>query len=171
MLGTVDSLDKPHKHIDCEICGCSFRRKADCNRHTCSAERALLVRLQAGSRQCSRCGRWFRSAGGIAVRKCSMAMGQAASESSLSSSEPASVVVPRKSGLSCCSAHCSGCGRCCKSKRGFQLHRCAEAPSRPTASDRSSFQFVCGVRSRCFRRAGDLTRHQRFCPSSSSPLY
>ena len=104
---------------------------------------------------------------GIAVHKCSV--GQAASESSLSSSEPASVVVPRHSGLSCCSAHCSRCGRCCKSKRGFQLHWGAEAPSRPTANDRSSFQFVCGV---CFRRACDLTCHQRLCPSSSSsPLH
>ena len=37
--------------------------------------------------------------GGIAVHKCSM--GQATSESSLSSSEPASVVVPRQPGLSC----------------------------------------------------------------------
>ena len=110
------------------------------------------------------------SPGGIAVHKCGM--GQAASESSLSSFEPASVVVPRQSGLSCCSAHCSRCGRCCKSKRGFQLHQCAEAPLHPTASDRSSFQFVCGVCSRYFRRACDPTRHQRFCPSSSSsPLH
>ena len=60
---------------------------------------------------------------GIAVYKCSM--GQATSESSLSSSEPASVVVPRQSGLSCCSAHCSRCGRWCKSKRGFS---CIGAP-------------------------------------------
>ena len=52
------------------------------------------------------------------------------------------------------------------------LHRCAEAPSRPTASDRSSFQFVCEVCSCCFHRAGDITHHQRFCPSSSlSPLH
>ena len=97
---------------------------------------------------------------GIAIHMCSM--GQAASKSPLSSSELASVLVPRQSGLSCCSTHCSRCGRCCKSKQGFQLHRCAEAPSHLTASDRSSFQLVCGV---CFRRAGDLTRHQRFYPS------
>ena len=50
-------------------------------------------------------------AGGIAAHGCSM--GQAASESSLSSSEPASVVVHRQSGFNCCSAHCSRCGRCC----------------------------------------------------------
>ena len=56
--------EKPPKHINCEICGCSFRRQADCNRHKCSAERALPGRLQGGSRQCSRCGRWLRSAGG-----------------------------------------------------------------------------------------------------------
>ena len=103
------------------VCVCVHARVCVCLRvcvcHKCSAERALPVRLQAGSRQCSRCERRFRSAGGgggIAVHKCSM--GEATSESSLSSSEPASVVVPRQSRLSCCSAHCSRCGRCCKSK-------------------------------------------------------
>ena len=58
---------KPPKHINCEICGRSFRQQANCNRHKCSAERALPVRFQAGSRQCSRCGRWFKSAGGISA--------------------------------------------------------------------------------------------------------
>ena len=39
-------------------------------------------------------------------------MGQAASESSLSLSESASVIVHGQSGFNCCSAHCSGCGLC-----------------------------------------------------------
>ena len=120
--------EKPAKHIDCEICWRSIRRQANCNRHKCSAERALPVRLQAGSRQCSRCRRWLRSAGGrggIAVHKSSIE--QATSKTPLSSSEPEAVAVPRQSEMSSCSAHCSRCGRCCNSKRGFQLHRCAEA--------------------------------------------
>ena len=155
--------EKPPKDFDCEICGRYFRRQADCNHQKCSAGHALPVRLQAGSRQCSKMvqQRW-----GIAVHNCST--GQATFKYSLSSSEPASLVVPCQSKLSCCSAHCSRCGRCCKSKRGFQLHRCAEAPSRPPAKSRSNFQFVCGLCSRCFRRACDQTRNQPFCPSSSS---
>ena len=36
--------EKPPKDIDCEVCGHSFRRQAEC-----SAERALPVRLQVGS--------------------------------------------------------------------------------------------------------------------------
>ena len=55
--------ERPPKQIDFEICGRSFRRQPDCNRQKCSAERALPVRLQAGSRQCVRCGRWFSNAG------------------------------------------------------------------------------------------------------------
>ena len=53
--------EKPPKDMDCEVCGRSLRQQADCNRHKCSAERALPVGLQAGSRQCCRCGRWFRT--------------------------------------------------------------------------------------------------------------
>ena len=111
-----------HARVCVRACVCVFV----CQK--CLAERALPVRLQAGSRQCSRCGRRFRSAGSggggvIAVHKCSM--GQATSEYSLSSFEPASVAVPHQSGLSCCSAHCPRCGRCCKSKRGFS---CIGAP-------------------------------------------
>ena len=150
---TAQCNEKPPKDIGCEVCGRSFRRQADCNRHKCSAKRARPVRLQAGI--CSRCGRLFKSAGGIAVHKCSI--GQAASNLFLSTSESASVVVPRQSGLSCCSGHCSRCGQCCNSKRGFfQLHQCAEANSRSTASNRSSFQFACGICSRCFRRPGGV---------------
>ena len=57
--------EKPPKDIDCEVCGHFFRRQADCNRHKCLAECALPVILQAGSQQCSRCVRWFRSAGWV----------------------------------------------------------------------------------------------------------
>ena len=139
--------EKPPKDIACDVWGRSFCRQVDCNRHKCSAEYDLSVGLQARSLQCSRCGRWFKSAGDSHWLAFISAVWdrQHRTDSSLSSSELVPVVVPGQSGLSCCSTHCSRCGRCCKSKQGFQLHRCAKAASRPTAGDCSSFQFMCGI--------------------------
>ena len=39
-------------------------------RHKCIAERQKPVREQRGAVQCERCGRWFRSRGGLAVHAC-----------------------------------------------------------------------------------------------------
>ena len=39
-------------------------------RHKCTEQRELPVHFQRGARQCVTCDRWFRSAGGLAVHKC-----------------------------------------------------------------------------------------------------
>eukprot|EP00117_Sycon_ciliatum_P042450 scpid74806/ scgid3707/ len=55
--------------IPCAECGRLFSRSG-LPRHKCLDERRKPVSEQRGSRQCSSCERWFRSAGGLAVHKC-----------------------------------------------------------------------------------------------------
>ena len=66
--------------------------------------------------------------------------------------------------------HCGTCGRCCKSVRGYQLHNCSRQCHRPTASQREAFTHQRVKCQKKFRRRNDLTRHQRSCSCSSTPL-
>ena len=47
-----------------------FSRNGDIKRHNCTAERQKRIEDQRGSRQCTHCGRWFRSKDGLAVHRC-----------------------------------------------------------------------------------------------------
>ena len=87
---------------------------------------------QIGSRTCPACKRWFRSAEGLAVHKClpdnDRSLCPVAGPSSSAPNSVAAVPVSVRTQLSllCYRAHCSACGRGCRSKRGFQLHACAK---------------------------------------------
>ena len=149
--------------VECSICNRSFARPSDRARHKCSAERARLVSDQKGARHCHRCDRWFQSAGGMAVHRCSSSPSVSASSVTVSNlSQVDSVAL----GLGCCHAHCDLCGRCFK-RRGFGRHRCSGACPRPTVQARQQFQHV-RLCSRCFRRSQDLVRHQVSCSLSLS---
>ena len=57
--------------IECSDCNRSFARPSDRARHKCSAERARPVSDQKRAQLCHRCDCWSRSAGGMAVLRCS----------------------------------------------------------------------------------------------------
>ena len=112
----------------CDVCQRTFAHQKYKNRHKCLAERRKPISEQSGSRLCNACGRWFLSAGGLASHKClSNSAAEVASVSAVASSDS---VRKRRVALPCCRAHCLGCGRCCKSSRGFDLHSCANFLSR-----------------------------------------
>ena len=81
-------------------------------RHKYTEQRELPVHLQRGARQCVTCNRWFRSAAGLAVHKCTPPV---ALRSRAQSTRPpiehttSRYAVP---GMACCLRHCSGCHRC-----------------------------------------------------------
>lgn len=145
----------------CAVCKRSFRRPGDIKRHKCLEERSKPVSSQSGSKYCPECGRWFRSPGGFAKHKCQ----QTHLLPSQSDSTPDAVVGGKanSSSSSCCKAHCSQCGRCCKSIRGLQLHCCIKQTRRPTVNQRKAFDYWCSACHRRFRRQSDLSRHGIMC--------
>ena len=102
------------------------------DRHLCKEERSKPIADQIGSRKCLACKRWFRCAGGLAVHKCrpddDRSTCPVAGPSFSAPNSVAAVPVPARTHLSlpCCQAHCSASSRCCRSKRGVQLHSCAK---------------------------------------------
>ena len=112
----------------CDVCQRTFAHQKYKNRHKCLAERRKPISEQSGSRLCNACGRWFLSAGGLASHKC--LSNSAAEVASVSAVASADSVRKQRVALPCCRAHCLGCGRCCKSSRGFYLHSCANFLSR-----------------------------------------
>ena len=142
MAGRLQSSAPPEivcepLRIPCAECGRLFSRSG-LPRHKCLGEHRKRVSEQRGSRQCSSCRRWFRSAGGLAVHKCpisqtlpttsSQALCQAAVSTIAVQTTP---LKPRvRLALSYCKAHCGACGRCCRSTRGFQTHSCQRWLSR-----------------------------------------
>ena len=149
--------------VECSICNRSFARPSDRARYKCSAERARPVPDQKGARHCHRCDRWFRSAGGMAVHRCSGSPSVSASSVTVSNLGQVDLVAV---GLECCQAHCDLCGRCFK-RRGYGRHCCSGACPRPTVQARQQFQHVC-LCSRRFRHSQDLVRHQASCSLSLS---
>ena len=115
----------------CAVCGRSLS-ESGMARHKCKEERRKPIADQIGSRKCPACKRWFRSAGGLAVHKCrpdgDRSIGTVADPPLSAPNSVAAVPVPATTQLTLpyCQAHCSACGRCCRSKRGFQLHSCAK---------------------------------------------
>ena len=112
----------------CDVCQRTFAHQKYKNRHKCLAERRKPISEQSGSRLCNACGGWFLSAGGLASHKC--LSNSAAEVASVSAVASADSVRKQLVALPCCRAHCLGCGRCCKSSRGFDLHSCANFLSR-----------------------------------------
>ena len=118
-------------------CGRLFSRSG-LPRHKCLDERRKPVSEQRGSRQCSSCERWFRSAGGLAVHKCPNSRMLPATSSRAPCRAAVSTIAAQATpppqrvrlALSCCKAHCGACGRCCRSTRGFQIHSCRRWLSR-----------------------------------------
>ena len=136
----ASSGPRPQPRTPCAVCGRSLS-KSGMARRKCKEERSKPIADQIGNRKCPSCKRWFRSAGGLGVHKCrpddDCSTGTVADPSlsapnsvaSLSApNSVAAVPVPARTQLTlpCCQAHCSACGRCCRSKRGFQLHSCAK---------------------------------------------
>ena len=71
----LQQLDEARKtgttrSVVCLVCDRTFQRESDKARHKCLDERRKPVSAQAGSVRCDRCGRWFKSRGGLAVHKC-----------------------------------------------------------------------------------------------------
>lgn len=64
------TTDTPIERVECEDCHRSFRRESDKKRHKCTNERRKPVCEQRGAAQCSACGTWFRSRGGLSVHVC-----------------------------------------------------------------------------------------------------
>ena len=120
----------PQPRTPCAVCGRSLS-KSGMARHKCKEERSKPIADQIGSRKCPACKRWFRSTGGLAVHKCrpddDRSTGTVADPPLSAPNSVVAVPVPARTQLTlpCCKAHCSACGRCCRSKRGFQLHSCA----------------------------------------------
>ena len=100
----------------------------------CIVERQLPLCEQPGTVQCAKYHRWLGSRGGLAVHKglnvssSSLTMPSSSTQSSIRSSSLGStdctsswITEPDRT---CCCCHCSQCGRCFKSKPGFQRHNC-----------------------------------------------
>ena len=127
----ASSGPRPQPRTPCAVCGRSLS-KSGMARHQCKEERSKPIADEIGSRKCPACKRWFRSAGGLAVHTCrpddDRSTGTVADPPLSAPNSVAAVPVPARTQLTlpCCQAHCSACGRCCRSKRGFQLHSCAK---------------------------------------------
>ena len=137
--------------VSCGLCKRSFRSAAYLNRHKCVLARQLPVNEQPGARQCEACGRWLKSAGGLAVHKCAQV--PPSLQPVVQDTSRIAIVE-----LACCSQHCSTCQRCFKRPSTFRRHNCNRG--KRTAADRSDFEFVCDPCGRRFRFARDLKRHK-----------
>ena len=137
--------------VSCDFCHGQFSLQSDLRCHKCLVERMLPIEQQSGAVLCDRCDRWFRSAGGYAVHRCS--------PSSSTGAAPSQSL--QRTSTSCNPLQCQVCQRTFKSNSGLTRHKCVRA-SRPAVGDRDSFTFVCEC-GRKFRRQQDLLRHRRFC--------
>jgi len=59
------------RDVVCKVCSRKLRRPGDKKRHKCVTGRRKPVNEQRGAVQCEVCLKWFRSKGGLAVRRCS----------------------------------------------------------------------------------------------------
>ena len=100
--------------------------------------------------QCTKCHQWLRSRGGLAAHKClnvsssSLTVSSSSTllsirSSSLASTDCTSSRIPEPDRTSCC-CHCSQCGRCFKSKPGFQRHNCHRGKR---CSEKTAVNFPC----------------------------
>ena len=139
----------------CPVCNHSFSSSGfRCLQ--CTEQRELPVHLQRGARQCVTRDRWFGSAGGLAVHKCTPPV--ALRSRSRSPPPPIEDATSRHAvpGMACCFRHCSVCHRCFSSNPGYQQHNCLRGKRN---FDRSEFGFICDC-GRRFRRAQDMNRHR-----------
>ena len=86
---------------------------------------------QKGACQCTKCGLWLQSCGGLAVHCCP------------SSDSPTHCPPTAPTQVACCNAHCDTCSRCFRSIQGRNRHRCSKTCPHPTASDRRLYARVC----------------------------
>ena len=133
------------KAVICAPCGRSFRRESDKARHKCVAERERPIKEQPGAVQCQRCECWFRSAGGLAVHKCS----------ALEQSAQASNAVSGQLFL------CSVCHRTFRRSGDLKRHKCLDERAKTICEQRGAVQ--CQHCQRWMRSAGGLAVHQRKC--------
>ena len=133
------------KDVICALCGRSFRRECDKARHKCIAERERPIEEQSGAVQCPRCERWFYSAGGLAVHRCSM----------LERPPQATNTVSYHPIL------CSVCDRTFSRPGDLKRHKCLDERARPICEQRGAVQ--CQHCQCWMRSAGGLAIHQRKC--------
>ena len=133
------------KDVICALCGRSFRRECDKARHKCIAERERPIEEQSGAVQCPRCERWFYSAGGLAVHRCSM----------LERPPQATNTVSDHPIL------CSVCDRTFSRPGDLKRHKCLDERARPICEQRGAVQ--CQHCQCWMRSAGGLAMHQRKC--------
>ena len=121
-------------NLECPECLRSFRRRQDIVRHKCKLERAKPIANQKGSVQCSDCGRWLLSKGGLANHRC----------------QPVSVAPAKVDDLLC-----SRCGRSFRSVSGRSRHKCKGTTPTPKSSD-----LACQQCHRQFRSVSGRSRHK-----------
>ena len=128
------------------LCARDFRRRNDMARHKCIAQRKLPVSQQKGARQCMKCMRWLRSAGGLAVHRCPV------------STDVPTVSIRHESD----SFRCDVCRRSFCSRSGLSRHHCDRA-KRMSRAARNDCRHECEHCERRFSRPQDLQRHAKYC--------
>ena len=155
------------RSFSCAVCCRYFRSHSGMKRHKWIVECQLPLCEQPGAVQCAKCHRWLRSRSGLAIHKClnvssssSLTMSSSSTllsirSSSLASTDCTSSRIPEPD-RTCCCCHCSQCGRCFKSKPGFQRHNCHRG-KRCSEKDSSQLPLSCT----CGRRLQWLKNIQR----------
>ena len=155
MSGCELTRTSTEQSFPCAVCCRSFRSHSGEKRHKWIVERQLPLCEQPGAVQRAKCHRWLESRGGLAIHKClnvssssSLTMSSSLTllsirSSSLASTDCTSSRIPEPD-RTCCCCHCSQCGRCFKSKPGFQRHNCHHG-KRCSEKDSSQLPLSCNM--------------------------